>query len=166
MDRLASKLTHKEHLPLVYTLLYTLPGIPSIYYGSEWGIEGKKEGPNDDYLRPAVNLEEVLKEVPNPELMEWIQLLGKIHREYPACSNGEYKELVLANRQYAYARIQGDSGIIAAVNNDEQEAKIQIPAPFSEKTYRSLTDDEVWEPENGKILLTLKPSESKLLEFH
>lgn len=166
VDRLASKLTHKEHLPLVYTLLYTLPGIPSIYYGSEWGIEGKKEGPNDDYLRPAVNLEEVLKEVPNPELMEWIQLLGKIHREYPACSNGEYKELVLTNRQYAYARIQGDSGIIAAVNNDEQEAKIQIPAPFSEKTYRSLTDDEVWEPENGKILLTLKPSESKLLEFH
>ena len=59
VDRLASKLRQKSHLPLVYALLYFLPGIPSIYYGSEWGIEGRKEGGNDDPLRPALELDQM-----------------------------------------------------------------------------------------------------------
>ena len=36
-------LEDKKQLPLIYTMLFTMPGIPCIYYGSEWGIEGKKE---------------------------------------------------------------------------------------------------------------------------
>lgn len=42
VDRLASKLNVKENMIPIYALLYFLPGIPSIYYGSEFGIEGKK----------------------------------------------------------------------------------------------------------------------------
>ena len=34
-NRIASKLNKKAHLPLAWTLLFTLPGIPSIYYGGE-----------------------------------------------------------------------------------------------------------------------------------
>ena len=41
-DRIASRLTHHEDLASVYTLLLTIPGMPSIYYGSEWGITGAK----------------------------------------------------------------------------------------------------------------------------
>ena len=51
--RIASVLTNKKHLPLIYTMLMTMPGIPCIYYGSEWGIEGQKNA-NDTELRPAV----------------------------------------------------------------------------------------------------------------
>lgn len=47
-DRIASKLRTKEHLLPVYTCLMTLPGIPSIYYGGEWGIEGKRTPSCDD----------------------------------------------------------------------------------------------------------------------
>lgn len=61
VDRLASKLNVKENMIPIYALLYFLPGIPSIYYGSEFGIEGRKEGGNDDPLRPALNLEELEK---------------------------------------------------------------------------------------------------------
>ena len=42
VDRLASKLNVKENMIPIYALLYFLPGIPSIYYGSEFGIEGRK----------------------------------------------------------------------------------------------------------------------------
>lgn len=42
VERIASKIINKDHLGVIYTLMYTLPGIPSIYYGSEFGIEGKK----------------------------------------------------------------------------------------------------------------------------
>ena len=40
VTRLASILTNKRHIPLAYGLLFGMPGIPCIYYGSEWGEEG------------------------------------------------------------------------------------------------------------------------------
>lgn len=63
VDRLMSKLNNKDHIREVYTLLYTLPGIPSIYYGSEWGIEGRKQGASDDAMRPQLDLEKCRKRI-------------------------------------------------------------------------------------------------------
>ncbi len=42
VDRVASSLRNPAHLYPLYTLLLTIPGVPSIYYGSEWGIEGRR----------------------------------------------------------------------------------------------------------------------------
>ncbi|MCU6732239.1 alpha-amylase family glycosyl hydrolase [Diplocloster agilis] len=131
VDRLASKLTVKENLNPVYTLLYTLPGIPSIYYGSEWGVEGKKEGGNDDPLRPRLDLEEMKKNAPVGGLEAWIRTLGRMKKENPALSYGTYKELALTNRQYAFARMMDDKAVLIAVNNDEQEAEISVPVPVT-----------------------------------
>ena len=131
VDRLASKLTVKENLNPVYTLLYTLPGVPSIYYGSEWGIEGKKEGGNDDPLRPRLDLEEIKGNAPADGLEEWICTLGRMKKENRALSYGIYKELVLTNRQYAFARILDDKAVLIAVNNDEQDAEISVPIPIT-----------------------------------
>lgn len=41
VTRVASILQNPAHLPLIYALLFGMPGIPCIYYGSEWGAEGK-----------------------------------------------------------------------------------------------------------------------------
>ena len=53
-DRIASKLLNPAHLAPLYTLLFTLPGIPSIYYGSEWGIQGRRGHNSDTELRPKI----------------------------------------------------------------------------------------------------------------
>lgn len=165
VDRIASKLNVPEHIYPVYTLLFTLPGIPSIYYGSEWGIQGRKEGGNDDPLRPAVDLEEALKEVPDPKLLEWVRTLGKIHKEHPELANGSYQELLLTNRQYAFARALDEHGVIVAVNNDDKEAELSVRVPAHGKTYTSLTDDTDVQEENGMIRMVLQPNESKILSF-
>ena len=81
VDRIYSKLNEKRHIFPVYALLYTLPGIPSVYYGSEFGIEGRKQGPNDDPLRPQINLDEIKRQNPNEKLTQWIAALGKIRKE-------------------------------------------------------------------------------------
>lgn len=52
VNRLASMLKEQQDLFNVYTLLYTMPGIPSIYYGSEWAIKGTKQYGSDAQLRP------------------------------------------------------------------------------------------------------------------
>lgn len=165
VDRIASKLNVPGHIYPVYTLLFTLPGIPSVYYGSEWGIQGRKEGGNDDPLRPAVNLKEALADVPDPKLLEWIRTLGKIHKEQPALANGSYQELLLTNRQYAFARILDGQGVIVAVNNDDKEAELHIRMPLSGRTYTSLTDDGEVQVSDGMLHLRLLPNESRILSF-
>lgn len=165
VDRIASKLNVPGHIYPVYTLLYTLPGIPSVYYGSEWGIQGRKEGGNDNPLRPAVDLEEALKHIPDPKLLEWIRTLGKIHKEQPALSYGTYQELLLTNRQYAFARVLGEQGVVAAVNNDDREAELFIRAPFAGSTCISLLNGEKVDVHDGMIPVKLQPNESQILSF-
>ena len=165
VDRIATKLREPGHVYPVHTLLFTLPGIPSVYYGSEWGIQGRKEGGNDDPLRPAVDLEETLKDVPDPKLLEWVRTLGKIHAENKALSYGAYQELLLTNRQYAFARKTDEECLIVAVNNDDKEAHLNIRVPAAGAAGVSLVSGEEKTVENGMIHLVLQPNESEILKI-
>ncbi len=164
VDRLASKLRQKSHLPLVYALLYFLPGIPSIYYGSEWGIEGRKEGGNDDPLRPALELDQMETNSFGQELSGWISTLASIRGEHPESVNGTYRELMLTNRQYAFARVLEDRSLVVAVNNDEQQdGLISFPAPHPESAYQDAVTGEKFDVENGRITFLLPPSGCRIL---
>lgn len=164
VDRLMSKLNNQDHVFAVYTLLYTLPGIPSLYYGSEWGIEGRKQGPVDDEMRPRLVLEDMQKNNPHPELTEHIKTLGRIRRRNPALWMGRYKELALTNRQYAFARILDGNMVVVAVNNDENPANMWIPLPADVENLKDGVTGETIFPDNGKIEVTLKPCGSIVLE--
>lgn len=163
VDRLASKLHVFGHTFLVYTLMYMLPGIPSIYYGSEWGIKGRKEGPNDNLMRPAVNLNEVLADNPHPDLMAWIQTLGQIRKANPAAVYGKYRELYLTNRQYAFARMTDEEAVIVAVSNDEQDASIYVPVPIQGKRYQDAVTKELYTGQSGQIRIDLGVNGCKIL---
>ena len=114
VDRIASKLSDKKKLSLLFALQLTLPGIPCIYYGSEWGTEGKKiPGMSDDSLRPAFT-----KPEPN-ELTEYIEQLIHLRNEHPALNSGQFKELLLTNKQYVFEREAEGERIIVALNIDD-----------------------------------------------
>ena len=53
VERIASILTNKDHLRPAYGILFGMPGVPAVYYGSEWGMEGRKSQ-GDAALRPAL----------------------------------------------------------------------------------------------------------------
>lgn len=165
VDRLASKLNNKAHMFPEYTLLYTLPGIPSIYYGSEWGIEGRKEGGNDDPLRPALNLAEMEEKYKDCQLTEHIRMLGRLKKELSPLSEGKYRELLLTNRQYAFARIQDDKAVIVAVNNDENPAHVSIPGPAGGNAVNAVTGEPV-NVENGRINAELSPAGSLIVSVN
>lgn len=114
VTRVASILKDKRHLPLLYTMLFTMPGIPCIYYGSEWGISGVKENGSDDALRPA------LSEPEWNELTDLISALAKVHKENKALLYGDYKSIVLCNRQLIFQREFEGEQIWVSVNADEQ----------------------------------------------
>lgn len=113
--RVASILKEQKHLPLVYALLFGMPGIPCIYYGSEWGITGVKDKNSDDDLRP---------EIKSPEwndLTTLISSLALIRKQHKSLIFGEYKSVVLTNRQLIFEREFEGERIWVAVNADSSE---------------------------------------------
>ena len=166
VDRIMSKINRKEHIFPIYTLLYTLPGIPSIYYGSEWGIEGSKNNGGDPALRPAVDIEKALEEHRDSRILAWVRTLGELHEKFKNClAYGRYRELYLTNRQFAFLRFTEEEGLITAVNNDEQAARISIPAPDAGRRYRNCVTGEEVPVENGKLNITVEAADSVLLEM-
>ena len=110
VTRIASILTNKNHLPLTYGILFGMPGIPCIYYGSEWGEEGVKAPDNDYALRPCFD-------APKPnELTELIEKLIVIRRESDALCNGGYRNVVLTNHQLVFERRSDNERILVAIN--------------------------------------------------
>lgn len=113
VTRVASILQNRRHLPLIYALLFGMPGIPCIYYGSEWGAEGNKQQ-GDDALRPSFD---------TPEwnaLTDTIAAMAKAHRESRALCYGDFRQLVLTNRQCIWERCADGERVLIAVNIDDQ----------------------------------------------
>ena len=170
-DRIASKLKVKEHLYPVYTCLMTLPGIPSIYYGGEWATEGRRTSTCDDDLRPCI-LAQKIPEL-NCKLTDFISKLGKIHQENEELHTGKYQELLLTNRQYAYARWGNNSLIITALNNDDNEAILNIPVPIQAREAVDLlnrddttsNENTVLSIQNGRLEIKLKGNWGAVLKI-
>ncbi len=134
VERIYTKLNNKAHFVPVHVLLYTLPGVPSVYYGSEFGIEGKKERYSDDSLRPALRYKDYANAAETNALTRLIAALGKVRQQVKALSYGDYRELTLTNRQYAFARGTGNETVLVTVNNDDNGASLTLPA-FDNSAY-------------------------------
>ena len=121
VERIATKLADPKKLPLIYGLLFTLPGIPCIYYGSEWGTEGRKEKGSDASLRPAFDAPK------ENELTKKIARMIRFRNHAPELQTGAFRELRLQNRSFAFAREKDGNRTVCAVNIDDAPAVIDIP---------------------------------------
>ena len=143
VERIHTKLQNKAHFAPVHVLLYTLPGVPSIYYGSEFGIDGKKEKFSDASLRPALDLKDYADAVTKNPCTALIAALGKVRQGTPALSYGSYSELALTNRQFAFARDLDGVRVIVTVNNDDSEAEMNLPTGSADEYVGALTGKKV-----------------------
>ena len=111
VTRIASILNDERNLPLVYTLVFTMPGIPCVYYGSEWGTKARKEE-GDPALRVSFD---------KPEwnaLTDHISRLSEIKKTSNALNDGGLRIVVLTNKQVIFERNSGDQRIMVAINMD------------------------------------------------
>lgn len=161
VERIYTKLNNKAQFSPVHVLLYTLPGIPSIYYGSEFGIEGRKEKSSDDSLRPAINLDDYKDAIKKNSCTSLVAALGKIRQNVKALSYGDYQERLLTNEQYAFARnLDGDT-VVITVNNADHEANITVGAGNADEYYGALTGQRV-KVENGCINIKLEANSGEI----
>ncbi len=161
VERINSKLTNKANYNPVHVLMYTMPGVPSIYYGSEFGIEGVKGWGTDAPLRPELNFEEYQEKAKTNPCVKLISALGKIRQETEELNCGEYKELVLTNKQFSFARNHNGSSVIITVNNDESDATMTVQAGNCSEYIGAITGVRV-PVQNGCITVSLKANSGEI----
>jgi glycosidase len=112
VTRVASILNNPAHLPLIYGMIFGMPGIPCIYYGSEWGAKGdKKDG--DPALRLSYDAPEW------NELTDVIAAMAKARKGSEALNYGSFRSVVLTNRQCIFERCSEHERVLVAINAEE-----------------------------------------------
>ena len=122
--RIATQLTDEKHLPLINALMFAMPGVPSVYYGSEWGIEGFKEPGSDDALRPRVKPEDLKQ----GELYQYIAKLSEVRKHSQALKDGGYREIRTEQDIIAFEREAGEERMIFALNAGSEEYTLHFDA--------------------------------------
>jgi len=137
VNRVASTLENPAHLYPLYLLLFTMPGIPSIYYGSEWGLEGKRTSESDAALRPALDLDALQASSSHPNLVEDISKLASVRKALPALRQGSYAQLFVSHQQFAFARETENEYVVVALNASDSPVSLEINLP---RQYRHAID--------------------------
>lgn len=161
VERIYTKLNNKAHFTPVHILMYTLPGIPSLYYGSEFGIEGKKEKFSDASLRPALNLEDYKNALTDNSFTALIAALGRTRQQSKALSYGDYRELKLMNRQYAFSRNFEGESVVVTVNNDDSDFTMTVPAGNAAEYVGALSGQKI-RVDNGNICVNVKANSGEI----
>ncbi len=164
VDRVASKLDEPAHLYTLYLLLATMPGIPSIYYGSEWGIEGQRTASSDAALRPALDPATMRARGSRPDLRRVIRRFFAIRRERAALQSGAYIGLHVAAQQFAFARGDGRDAVTIAVNASPARDEIKIATSVRDGTMVDVLNEGVSFPiAGGCCSIPLDPHWGRIL---
>ena len=125
----AQQAAQPAHIRHIAILVYALWGIPSIYYGSEFGIEGKKEWGSDWPLRPCLDLADWPDALESHPIASLYAALGRLKAEEPALTWAKPQELLLTTERYAFARVWEGRAIVAVLNNADAPARLELPLP-------------------------------------
>jgi glycosidase len=159
VNRIASTLKVSEYIYNAYTLVFTMPGVPSIYYGSEYGIKGVKGKRTDLPLRPELELEKINEG--NNKLFEFIKKLGKIRHESEALKYGTYEQVVVKNEQLIFSRTSENDKVYILLNLSDKECYLDFELPFTKSI--DLLDENEAIINGGKVKIAVPAFSSKII---
>ncbi|MEA1883837.1 MAG: alpha-amylase family glycosyl hydrolase [Thermotogota bacterium] len=156
VDRIKSKLNKPTDLYPLYILLYTIPGVPSVYYGSEWGISGERTKYSDLALRPVFDLKGLKANSQFPDLPGMIERLNKFRKGYESLYNGEYSQIYLEHNRLIFKRETENEIAYVGINTSEEEFVYH----FQEEDLGQfdILNDQKPEYTHGKMSMRLYPN--------
>lgn len=98
------------------SFLYTAPGIPIIYYGSEIAMPGGNDPDNRGFMNFNVK----------NDLADYITKLGAIRRDLPSLTRGDMELLYEAEGMAVFKRTYQDETVVVAINNSSQRQEIVL----------------------------------------
>ncbi|MGC4120258.1 MAG: alpha-amylase family glycosyl hydrolase [Myxococcales bacterium] len=163
VDRAATSLRRREDLPLLYSLLFTMPGVPSVYYGSEFGLQGKRTATDDRALRPSLTVEEAASRG-DRALCGTLQRLAAQRHASPALRRGDYTQLHVALEQLAFQRSSPEQTVVVVLNSSEKAAVLELPVRGSRLRDLAGASAEV-AVQGGRARVEVPPRSARLLEL-
>jgi glycosidase len=159
VDRVASRLNDPVHLYPLHALLFTIPGIPSLYYGSEWGIAGHKSRETDAPLRPALTPATMIQQSLHPDLAPAIRRLSAIRQAHPALRAGDYRQLAVTHEQLAFLRSMPEEQVLVLANAAHQpiDLRLELPALRGKHLVDLINPGRVFPVEAEPITIPLDP---------
>jgi glycosidase len=153
VNRVASQLKEPGYLYPLYLMLYTIPGIVSLYYKSELGAKGVRTYTSDAQLRAPFRLNEI--EPTNP-LLCFIQKLSSIRKAFPQLMFNDYREILVDHQLIGYLRGEGVNKILVLINSSQQNIRLtseqisKIRGMFDHQVY-DLLEEKVFSLEHGYL---------------
>jgi glycosidase len=142
-----------------------MPGIPSVYYGSEWGMPGMKENGSDNNLRPYINIEN--RSTYSTWLTGHISALAHIRQQEKALRFGSYKQIYLEyNRPFVFERSCEDENIYVAVNIADRNEIINLNECSNLHCGSGLWDLLCNEPVLDPGCIQIKPHSARILKYY
>lgn len=165
VNRVASVLRNKAHLYPLHLLLFTMPGIPSVYAGSEWGIEGVKAGGDDRPLRPALPSPAVAASLgKHPELASAVARFADVRHRSPALRRGGYRPLHVAAEQFAFGREADGEEVIVVANAAATPARVEVTVAAGHgETFADRLGAGVFEARAGRLSVDVPPCWGRIL---
>lgn len=161
VNRIVDSCRDRAHLKNIYTVLYTMPGVPSIYYGSEWGIHGTRTNQSDKALRPCLDM----GAIPDADeaLCDFLKTLGTVRHSLPALQYGDFENTVIKNEQLVYMRRCEGQTVYVALNiaNSEQWMGFHVEGSCQKLT-DALTGD-IFDVENGWANIPIPQNDARIL---
>ena len=141
-----------ERVRLAALVLFTFPGVPTVYYGDEVGMEGW-EDPFNRGVYPWGQEDSALK--------ARFALLARLRRTYPALQSGQLHWRWTAGSLLAFAREQDGCLLTTVVNAGDVPQSLMLPWPGS--SAHDLLTGEVFALADNALSLTLPPRQGFLL---
>jgi neopullulanase len=113
-----------DSLGLATFFQLTFPGAPGIYYGDEVELGGGKDPDN----RGAFPWDRVEG---GHELLDEVQALTALRREYPALRLGVFREVDRFEEGFAFTREHEGQRILVVINNGAAELEYELPESAS-----------------------------------
>lgn len=167
VERIASRLQQSSHLYPLHALLFTVPGVPSIYYGSEVGVLGKKTRDSDAPLRPTFHPGLGGQLGTQPDLPLSIARFARLRHQHRALRHGAYRELLVSSEQFAFMRTLPEERLVVAVNSADKavEVRLAVGGNGAEQLVDVLNGQDRFEVKGGQAIVTLPPNWARVLKL-
>lgn len=157
-SRFSRLVTEKGQDPTVrlkqaLTYMYTVPGIPIIYYGTEIAMDGGEDPDNRRFM-----------EFTDHELVDYISKLSSIRQQYPALSSGNFEILVDQGGMTVYKRSLNNEDLVIVINNTSQDQQVELSSEKlgQDKQLRPLLSEGIILADNSTYQLNLPKEGSEI----
>ncbi len=133
---------------LYYAYMFSIPGLPVIYYGSEFGMTGASDPDNRRMMKFGDELSEDEK-----EMLKNVRSISNLRLENSALRYGDFYTLYADENIYTYIRSDVNQRIVVILNKSENQQKVDLTLPefYNTQMLKDLFSGQTYSVERNNV---------------